>query len=98
MEDKNVGAPGLDNLKTTKLLKKENFYKKYSLDINKKTILVSINSETIKYENNFKNTKILFNSLKKLNFNFLVTLPNFDLGSNSIREVVSKYKKIKILK
>ena len=61
---KNVGAPGLDNLKTTKLLKKENFYKKYSLDINKKTILVSINSETIKYENNFKNTKILFNSLK----------------------------------
>ena len=57
MEDKNVGAPGLDNLKTTKLLKKENFYKKYSLDINKKTILVSINSETIKYENSSKTQK-----------------------------------------
>ena len=95
---KNVGAPGLDNLKTTKLLNKENFYKKYSLDINKKTILVSINSETIKYENNYKNTNILFNSLKKLNFNMLVTLPNFDLGSNSIREVVSKHEKIKNIK
>jgi UDP-N-acetylglucosamine 2-epimerase len=28
----------------------------------------------------------------------LVTLPNFDLGSNSIREVISKYKKIKNIK
>ena len=95
---KNVGAPGLDNLKTSRVLSKIDFYNKYSLNINKKTILVSINSETIKHENNLKNTNILFNTLKKLDFNFLVTLPNFDLGSSSIREVISKNKKNKNFK
>ena len=95
---KDVGAPGLDNLRKTKPLNKINFYKKYSLNINKKTILVSLNSETIKHENNFKNTNILFNTLKKLDFNFLITLPNFDLGSTSIREVIFKNKRNKNFK
>lgn len=93
-----VGAPGIDNLRSEKYISKNKFLKKFKLNENSKNILVLLNAETIDSHKNEKNTEILIKSIINLNYNFLFTLPNFDLGSSLIRKILSKYKKKKNIK
>jgi len=87
----NVGALGLDNIKTMDLLSKSEFYSRYKVDLSKPTLLLTIHPETHSSSDNKKNVTELVKSIECLrNFQFLITLPNTDSENMFIREQLLK--------
>lgn len=83
----NVGALSLDKLNSSTSFSKEDFYLEFGLDLNKPTILVTLHPETISPEKNGQYADEVANVLLKLNmYQVLITLPNADTFSYSIRE------------
>ena len=82
----NVGALGLDNLKTLTLLSKEEFFDRFGVDLNKPTILVTVHPETTSPEENATNAEELAKTLLELKkYQVLISLPNADTDAFVIR-------------
>jgi len=96
--DKNIyvtGSLGLVNLKNIKLLSKEDFLKKWNIDLNKKTILVTVHPDTVKVEKNqhySEQTRKFVEELSK-NIQIVITMPNADTLGSIYRDV---YKTLNI--
>lgn len=84
-----IGAPALLNYLNLKI-DKLNFFKQFGL-MNKKYILVCLNSYISKKETDFFSNK-MFNTLDKFDITKIVTYPNPDLYNKSIIENIEKRK------
>lgn len=75
-----VGSLSLQNLMSLSLLTIEEFRKRWSIDLNKKTILVTVHPETIDAENNHKYCLEVVKALEYLagSYQIIITMPNAD--------------------
>ena len=84
----NTGALSIDNLQSLKLLSKEQFFKKFGVNLNKQTLLTTFHPETVSFNRNDEYVKQLSAALEKLtdDFQVIITMPNADTMGNVIRE------------
>ncbi len=83
----NVGSLSFDTLKNFPFISTEQFIEKFSVDLNKPTILITFHPETINYKKNEGYMHELITALEQLkDYQFLITMPNADSGSTVIRE------------
>ncbi len=81
----NVGSIGLENIKKTSFLKKEEIEKRLKFKLKKRIVLFSLHPETLNLTNTQKQIKITLSVLEKLkNTSVIITMPNDDLNSDKI--------------
>jgi GDP/UDP-N,N'-diacetylbacillosamine 2-epimerase (hydrolysing) len=87
----NVGSLSLDNIGKLKLLSAHEFYNKWNIDLSIPTILTTFHPETVNFEKNDEYAKSLVSAINELTeYQILVTMPNADTSSQSIRERFTK--------
>ena len=89
---KTVGMHALNEMINLKLFNKKEIEKKFNLE-RKNFILITFHPETLNLEQIKKHLKILFNSIKKLPFEVIITYPNADPKYN---EIISHINKLKV--
>ena len=90
----NIGGTSIDNIKNTKLLKKEQLEKKLGLQFNKKTFLVTYHPVTLDKKNSEKEINNLLNVLSNYKNNqIIITGTNIDPNNNYIKKKISKFSK-----
>lgn len=90
----NVGALGLDNLKSLLLLSKEEFRSKFNIDLNLPTILSTFHPETIAFEMNEKHMDEYLQALSQLSqYQIVITMPNADTYGNMVRSRILDFAK-----
>ena len=89
-----VGSLSLDNLAEVKLLSKIEFYEKWQIDLNKKSILITIHPETVDFRKNEFYSNQVYDALKiiGLNIQLIVTMPNADTSGTIYRDMFKKLK------
>ena len=87
----NVGALGVENVKTVPLMNKDELEKSLDFKFNKHNLLVTFHPITL--ENNSKEQFIeLLNALEDLDeTNIIITSPNSDEGNEEIFELIEKF-------
>ncbi len=89
-----IGSTGIENIKNTKILKKNEIEKKYKFKFLKKNILVNFYPITNEKNKDKIYIKELLNSLSHFtHFRIIFTLPAFEVGSDIIIEEIKKFKK-----
>lgn len=88
----NVGALSLDNLKTIKLLTKEQFSEKFKVPIDN-PVLVTFHPETVSFEKNEFYANELVKVLTKLKDQIIITMPNADTNGSVIRNALLEFSK-----
>ncbi len=91
----NTGALSIDNLKHSNLLTKDDFFKKWNVDLQQPTILATLHPETISFEKNIEYTKIFLSVLKQLskNYQIVLTLPNADTMGDAMKNLMLEQRK-----
>lgn len=88
------GAPSIDNLRSMKLLGKDEFNDKWGIDLDKPTVLVTIHPETVDFKSNEQyanEVKQFFGDLvhsKQL----VITMPNADTNASVFRSMFNQLK------
>ena len=99
----NVGSLSLENLKNIDFLSIEAFKNKWQIDLNIKTILVTVHPETVAYQKNLAYCKATIKALEQLanEFQIVITMPNADTAGMVFREafetLAKKQQSIKII-
>lgn len=87
-----VGAPGLENIKKSKLYTKEKILKLTGVDTNKNTIICTYHPVTLEGEDNIRwQIKNLLEALSKFDFQIIFTRPNAEVGSDEIVSMIKKF-------
>ena len=87
-----VGGLGVDNINFSDLYTKSELEKKLRIKFLKNTIIVTYHPETLKKNSSLSNLKNLFSALKKLKGTTIIfTMPNFDIESNVIYNLIKKF-------
>ncbi len=92
-----VGSPDVDIILGKKLPKLEFAKKRYGINYSNFNIAL-LHPVTTDIKNLKKNAKIFFSSLYKSKLNFIIILPNNDLGNEIILDELLKYKTYKRFK
>lgn len=83
-----VGALGLDNFSSLKLLSPDELQTKFNIEVNSNTILCTFHPETVKAEMNEQYAHELIKAINAATHkNFVITMPNADTMGNTIREL-----------
>jgi len=99
----NVGSLSLENLKNIDFLSVEAFKNKWQIDLNIKTILVTVHPETVAYQKNLAYCEETIKALEQLanEFQIVITMPNADTAGMVFREafetLAKKQQSIKII-
>ena len=99
----NVGSLSLENLKNIDFLSVEAFKNKWQIDLNIKTILVTVHPETVAYQKNLIYCEETIKALEQLadDFQIVITMPNADTAGMVFRKafeaLAQKKKTIKII-
>lgn len=99
----NVGSLSLENLKNIDFLSIEAFKNKWQIDLNLKTILVTVHPETVAYQKNLAYCEETIKALEQLanEFQIVITMPNADTAGMVFREafetLAKKQQSIKII-
>lgn len=99
----NVGSLSLENLKNIDFLSLEAFKNKWQIDLNLKTILVTVHPETVAYQKNLAYCEETIKALEQLanEFQIVITMPNADTAGMVFREafetLAKKQQSIKII-
>lgn len=88
----NVGALSLDNINDFEFLTINEFHKKWGVDLEKPTILITVHPETINYNNNKQYVNELTFALNELvsNYQLLITASNIDTNANVYNQLFAK--------
>ena len=83
----NVGALNIDNLKNEELFSKEDFQKKFNIDLKIPSILITVHPETVNYLENKKYIPELISAFEELvdKYQLIITMPNTDTQGAMIR-------------
>jgi GDP/UDP-N,N'-diacetylbacillosamine 2-epimerase (hydrolysing) len=89
-----VGALSLDNLKLMKLLSKEEFKEKFSIDLSIPTLLITYHPETVWEKENKEFAEQLVKALDHFSkYQVIITMPNADMMGNTMRKVYEEFAK-----
>jgi len=88
-----VGAPGIEQIVNSKLLSKEEIFKKYELNINKPFILCIQHPVTLEFKKAGFQIKETLNAIVDLEIQSIVIYPNADAGGRKMIEIIKKYNK-----
>lgn len=82
-----VGSLSLDNLKKIELLSKNEFFEKWQIDLNKKTILITVHPETVDFSKNEGFSEEIHKTLCLLapQRQLVITMPNADTSGMVFR-------------
>lgn len=81
----NVGALGVDNILLKQKISKGDLYKKYNLEVNRKTVLLTYHPVTLEFRiSPLDQIRKLFSALSNINMQIIVTAPNIEVD----REIV----------
>lgn len=99
----NVGDPGIENIKRINFINREKIYKELELDLDKKTILVTLHPTTRNNEEQEKeDSRKFFNVIKEFcNENIVITYPNSDNNSRMIIDEINSLQnntKVRVFK
>jgi GDP/UDP-N,N'-diacetylbacillosamine 2-epimerase (hydrolysing) len=87
-----VGSVSLDGIASIKLLTNEEFFKRFSIDLSKPSLLVTYHPETVGAEANIKNASELVRALTRFDdYQVIITMPNSDAMGNTMREVYMEF-------
>ncbi|GAA4464485.1 UDP-N-acetylglucosamine 2-epimerase [Nibrella saemangeumensis] len=88
----NVGALSIDNLRQLKLLTKEEFNRKFAIDLGIPTTLITFHPETVSFEKNKEHIAELIDALEQLTgYQLVITMPNADTMGNYVREQLVRF-------
>ena len=88
----NVGSLAIENIKSTKLLSKDEFEKSIDFKLNKRNLLVTFHPVTLEGSVREQFQELL-NALEELaNTNIIITCPNSDEGSDVIFEMIKNFE------
>ena len=89
-----VGSLSNDYINEIPLLTKSEFLDKWGIDLNKKTVLVTVHPETIEFSKNEFYAEEIYQAIDKVseNFQVIITLPNADTGGILFREKFNSFK------
>jgi GDP/UDP-N,N'-diacetylbacillosamine 2-epimerase (hydrolysing) len=90
---KTIGILNIKNLENQKILPEKKLKKILNLDLNNKTLLVTIHPTTIKNDNLKNDVKNLLKALKKIRMQVIFTYPNSDYGHKIIINLISNFCK-----
>lgn len=90
----NVGALNVDYIKNIKLYTIKEFYEKFKINLNNKTILITFHPETVGHNKNKKYITTLIRVLKNLkDYQIVITQTNADTNGLIIRSELEKFAK-----
>lgn len=89
----NVGDPGIENIKTTRLLSKEELRRQLDIDIDENTLLITYHPVTLELKELSFQVENLIKALKIINKKMIITYPNADSGSQYIIEKLNQFQK-----
>lgn len=88
----NTGSLSIDNFKNLKLLSIEDFQRKFKIDLQFPTILITFQPETVNFEKNKEYISILTETLGELSkFQLVITMPNEDTMGMHIRKKLETF-------
>ncbi len=87
-----VGSLSLDGFMQTHFLTISEFHKKWQVDLEIKTILVTVHPETIAFDEVEKHSQVLLQTLNYLSkdFQIIITMPNADTYGMIIRNMINQ--------
>ncbi|MDD2493922.1 MAG: UDP-N-acetylglucosamine 2-epimerase [Tissierellia bacterium] len=89
----NVGDPGIENIKFTRFLSKEELKEQLNLDINRDTLLVTFHPVTLERDLLPYQIESLIKALTETNKNMIITYPNADNGGDYIIKKLEEFQK-----
>lgn len=86
-----VGAVGLDSIKRTKLLDKNELERQLGFSINNNTALVTYHPVTLEKSMAARHIKSLLKALEQFNFQYIFTIPNADAENTKIFKALKRF-------
>lgn len=93
----NVGSPGLDAILNKKYISKEEIFRKYKLNLNKKLIILTQHPVTTQREEAKYQIEQTMEAIKELGEQTIVIYPNSDAGGREMISVINKYEDLEFL-
>ena len=97
----NVGAPGLDRIRTTKLLSRAELAGRLDLAAGDRWLIVTYHPATLEYEETGRHTDELLAALEKLDATFVVTYPNADTAGRTViarlQEFAGRHARVRLV-
>ncbi|MFN8115623.1 MAG: UDP-N-acetylglucosamine 2-epimerase [Bacteroidia bacterium] len=87
------GSLTIDNILSTELYDFETFKKEFGLQLKKKFILTTFHPETVEFEKNLFFVNELLKAIDILDFDFVITMPNADVGNFEVRQAIQEFAK-----
>ena len=87
------GAPSLDNLRTTKLLKREELAAQFGLCLDKPPLLVTYHPVTLEYDQTEWQVRELLGALRAFDLPVVFTMPNADTNGRIIAHMMEEFVK-----
>jgi GDP/UDP-N,N'-diacetylbacillosamine 2-epimerase (hydrolysing) len=87
----NVGDPGIENIKLTQFLNKEQLSIELGVEVDKNTILVTYHPVTLEIKSLEYQIDNLIQALSYLNYKVIITYPNSDYGSDLIIKKINNF-------
>ncbi len=88
----NVGDPGIENIKLTKLLSKKEIFEDLGVEVDEDTLLVTYHPVTLEIDDLERQIDNLISALDKLNKRMVITYPNADNGGKLIIDKLEQFK------
>lgn len=89
-----VGDPGIENIKFTKLLSKEELKEQLKVEVDRDTLLITYHPVTLERELLPFQMENLIKALNEVNKQMIITYPNADNGGEYIIKKLEEFKKI----
>lgn len=93
-----VGAPGLDAIMATNLMKKDEIAVKYDLNLHEPLLLVLQHPVTLESEKSSKQMLETLKAIQDLEYQTILVYPNADAGGREIIKLIKKYGKLPFVK
>ncbi len=93
-----VGAPGLDDILSKKLISNKRILKKYNLDFKTPILLVIQHPAIFKAGASGKQMRETMEAVKEFKFQAIVVYPNADAGGREMIKIIHKYRKYPFIK
>ncbi len=85
------GAPGLDNLRSMKLLSRSELAREFGIDLTENTLLVTCHPVTLEYEKTESQVRELLSALDDSGMAVVFTCPNADTRSRVISRMIGEF-------
>jgi GDP/UDP-N,N'-diacetylbacillosamine 2-epimerase (hydrolysing) len=89
----NVGDPGIENIKLTKLLSQAELKESLGVQIDEDTLLVTYHPVTLEKDDVLRQITNLIEALRRIDKKFIITYPNSDNGGDIIIKALENFRK-----